>query len=173
MNESAEDELRNRAADPPPAVTATGSVIGAVRGRRRRTAMLGGATLLAVVAVGAAAPVVFRGGGNRESTSVSGWTGASAPTPSRTAADLGMRPPSADSATGPEDRVVGIAYPYYLYTHCGIRYARFGGRLVARPARVGRAESGGPFHRRHHDASRPRPGQVRQQQTGIHRGLHP
>jgi hypothetical protein len=30
--------------------------------------------------------------------------------------------------TGPADPQLGVAYPYDLYTHCGIRYAQFGGR---------------------------------------------
>jgi hypothetical protein len=37
-------------------------------------------------------------------------------------------PPGVGTATGPDRPAVGVAYPYDLYVHCGIRYARFGGR---------------------------------------------
>ncbi len=36
--------------------------------------------------------------------------------------------------TGPADPVAGVDYPYDLLTHCGIRWARFGGREWAPPS---------------------------------------
>jgi hypothetical protein len=37
-------------------------------------------------------------------------------------------PPRPSERTGPLDPAVGVAYPFDLYTHCGIRAVIFGGR---------------------------------------------
>jgi hypothetical protein len=48
-------------------------------------------------------------------------TGTAAALPARTADPM-------NEQVGPADPAVGRAYPYDLLVHCGIRYARFGGR---------------------------------------------
>jgi len=55
--------------------------------------------------------------------------------------------PSLPAGTGPDKPAIGAAYPYQLYVHCGVKYAKFGGRwwvahrgtiAAARPARARR-----------------------------------
>lgn len=97
--------------------------------------MRGAAAIAVLVGVaGCGAPVQTPVGG-------SGPTGGTAATstPSRGPA-IALRPPGAVDVvadpplTGPADPVVGVAYPYDLYVHCGIRSARFGERDWAPPS---------------------------------------
>ena len=90
--------------------------------------------LLAMVGAAAAAARLPSGDGGEPPTQ---------PTPSYTTAgsaatDPTTRGPVTAPRTGPDGPVAGQRYPYDLYVHCGIRYARFGGRWwhaeVERPA---------------------------------------
>ena len=49
--------------------------------------------------------------------------------PTSTALPAVTRTPDPDHpAVGPDAPVIGVAYPYDLFTHCGVRWAHFGGR---------------------------------------------
>jgi hypothetical protein len=49
--------------------------------------------------------------------------------------------------TGPASPSVGVAYPYDLMTHCGVRYAYFGGRWweADSPSQVDPAKGSNPY----------------------------
>jgi len=106
--------LRTLAADPPPV-----GQLAAAAVRRARTARTWQRGVLVTAAL-----VVVAGG----VATVGAWRGGDQDTP------LGVTPPSAVAtvtqlATGdPATPDIGTAYPYQLFVHCGIRYARFADR---------------------------------------------
>lgn len=81
-----------------------------------RLSLLGGVVLAVGLTVGCTADRL-----ETKSTSVSYPTGEAIP-PARVAP---VNP--ADPREGPADPQIGVAYPFDLYTHCGIRFAWFGG----------------------------------------------
>lgn len=54
--------------------------------------------------------------------------------------------PDTDPRLGPPTAEVGVSYPFELYTHCGVRFAQFGGQTWAVAQPVADPE-GTPFAR--------------------------
>jgi len=113
-----EDDLRNGlrmlTAEPPPSGELATVAIGRARAHRARRRIVVIAAALVVAAGGSTAIVVAQGGGPA-AVPVAQHPGGSAM-------------PSLPAGTGPDKPAIGAAYPYQLYVHCGVKYARFGGR---------------------------------------------
>jgi len=120
--------LRSLTENAPPVRPMAARAITMARAQRvrRRTAVSAGA-LVAVAGVSGVVATSPSGPSDR------GFNPVPAPyvgTWSSPAADLapGQREPGTNPEIGPDHPVVGGAYRYDLYVHCGVRFAKFGGR---------------------------------------------
>lgn len=102
---------------------------------RRRAGLLAAVAATVLIAVGIpTALATWTGPAERDETAVAVDAPVD-PSPTATSARPTPQPESAVGApvpgqfeTGPADPEVGDAYPFALYTHCGIRWTSFGGR---------------------------------------------
>lgn len=121
-------ELRAMVADPP-RLAPTTDLIAAARARRGRN-RAGAVVVALLVAAAVAVPSVLASRDDGP-PAVPVVAEPAAPSPTRTGdavTDNPPAPPGTDLATGPEDPAVGTAFRYDLFVHCGIRYAKVGGR---------------------------------------------
>jgi hypothetical protein len=114
--------LRRIVSEPPPVAPLTGQVVTAAKRRRRRLAAVTGvAAVLTGVAI--LVPIMlFRPGSQ---TVIAGQPSAA---PSQAPPTTIFTGPPGKESRGPDQPQVGVAYPYDLYVHCGIHFARFGGQ---------------------------------------------
>lgn len=135
MSTLEEEQLRRglRAITPTASMKTRAIAVARIHRNRRLVALAAGA----VLAVGATATVAAR-----QVPGQQGDLANPAGTATSTGTPIGSPPQTPNPArTGPEHPVVGVAYPYDLYVHCGIRHAKFGGRwwhaVPERPGQLG------------------------------------
>jgi hypothetical protein len=121
-------ELRAMVADPPRITPAAELVAAAQQRRRRDRAGMAALAVLVVAALAVPGVLTMRDAGTPQ-TPVAAEPSAPGPSAPTGAATGGPpAPPGTELATGPDNPAVGTSYRYDLFVHCGVRYAKFGGR---------------------------------------------
>ncbi len=122
------------AGSPAGPITAERAVDRYRRDRRRRAGLLAAVAATVLIAVGVPSALATLTGPAERGESAVAVDAPAEPSPP-TSARPTPQPESAVGApvpgpweTGPADPEVGAAYPFDLYTHCGIRWTSFGGR---------------------------------------------
>jgi hypothetical protein len=123
------------AGSPAGPITAERAVDRYRRDRRRRAGLLAAGAATALIAVGLPSALATWTAPAERGDSAVAVDAPTEPSPTPTSAQPTPQPESAVGApvpgqweTGPADPEVGVAYPFDLHTHCGIRWTSFGGR---------------------------------------------
>lgn len=129
--------LARQGAEP---VLDTGGLLGRARRARqlRTTAFAGAGAVLVVGCAAVAIPLASHAGASKTS-SIGSSPSPQPPSPSTNGPQVPAVTwtPEPDAAKrGPDSPKIGVAYPFDLLTHCGIRWATFGGRTWVTDVRL-------------------------------------